>query len=138
MKRRRIVYSSVVLAIACFTGECAGQTIDNRASAKQIAPSANAPSPAAKQRVAEEYGKLPLSFEANHGQTDPHVSFLSRGPGYKLYLLPHEAVLLLQRESHAKPTRNLGAFRGFSKPAEREASPREIIRMSLLGAAANS
>src|SRR5712692_7441488 len=137
MKRRRIVYSSVVLAIACFTSECAGQTIDNRASAKHIAPSANAPSPAAKQKVAEEYGKLPLSFEANHGQTDPHVSFLSRGPGYRLFLLPHEAVLMVQRESHAKPTRNLGAFRGPPMLAEREAGPAEIIRMSLLGAKGN-
>src|SRR6266852_1202094 len=137
MKRRRIVYSSVVLAIACFTSECAGQTIDNRASAKHIAPSANAPSSAAKQRVAEEYGKLPLSFEANRRQTDPKVSFLSLGPGYKLFLLPHEAVLLLQRERHAKPTGNLDAFRGFPKPAEREAGPAEIIRMSLLGAKGN-
>lgn len=29
---------------------------------------------------------LPLSFEANRGQTDPAVKFLSRGDGYALFL----------------------------------------------------
>ena len=29
--------------------------------------------------VAEAYGRLPLSFEANQGQTDGSVKFLSRG-----------------------------------------------------------
>src|SRR2546421_9546693 len=41
--------------------------------------------PATKARVSEAYGKLPLSFEANHGQTDPSVKFFSRGQGYNLY-----------------------------------------------------
>jgi len=37
--------------------------------------------PATQARVSESYGKLPLSFEANQGQTDERVKFLSRGPG---------------------------------------------------------
>ncbi len=32
------------------------------------------------------YGRLPLAFEANRGQTDPRVRFLARGPGYTLFL----------------------------------------------------
>ena len=48
-----------------------------------------------KPAVAESYGKLPLSFEANQGQTDPHVMFLSRGSGYSLFLTRGEAVLAL-------------------------------------------
>lgn len=40
----------------------------------------------------QAYGKLPLSFEANQGQTDPQVKFLSRGNGYSLFLTPTEAV----------------------------------------------
>jgi len=32
------------------------------------------------------YGRLPLSFEANTGQADPRVKFLSRGSGYTLFL----------------------------------------------------
>src|SRR5262249_48711343 len=41
--------------------------------------------------------KTPLSFEANHGQTDARVQFLSRGPGYSLFLTSDEAVLSLQQ-----------------------------------------
>jgi hypothetical protein len=39
------------------------------------------------------YGQIPLSFEANQGQTDSQVRFLSRGSGYALFLTPTEAVL---------------------------------------------
>jgi Beta-propeller repeat len=47
-----------------------------------------------RQRVVEAYGHLPLSFEANTGQTDSRVRFLSRGPGYMLFLTSSEAVLI--------------------------------------------
>jgi hypothetical protein len=46
---------------------------------------------------------LPLIFEANTGQTDPAVKFLSRGSGYTLFLTPTEAVqppLVCQRRDH--------------------------------------
>src|SRR5580700_5849313 len=42
---------------------------------------------------------LPLSFEANHGQTESVVKFLSRGDGYVLFLTPDSAVFKL-RQSH--------------------------------------
>ncbi len=44
-------------------------------------------------QVSETYGKLPLSFEANQGQADEEVKFLSRGKGYNLSLTPTKAVL---------------------------------------------
>jgi hypothetical protein len=50
-------------------------------------------SPALQSR----YGQLPLSFEANRGQTDPSVNFLSYGPGYSLFLTPTEAVMVLKK-----------------------------------------
>ncbi len=37
----------------------------------------------------------PLACEANRGQTDSRVRFLSRGPGYTLFLTGTEAVLRL-------------------------------------------
>jgi hypothetical protein len=43
------------------------------------------------------YGQLPLSFEANQGQADSRVQFLSRGQGYALFLTSTEAVLSLQQ-----------------------------------------
>jgi len=62
------------------------------------------PAAAATQaRVSETYGKLPLHFEANRGQTHEDVRFLARGPGYGLFLTPTEVVLtLLKPESPAR------------------------------------
>ena len=41
------------------------------------------------------YGKVPLHFEVNQGQTHEDVKFLSRGVGYSLHLTATEAVLVL-------------------------------------------
>jgi hypothetical protein len=56
-----------------------------------------------------------LSFEANQGQTDSRVKFLSRGDGYALFLTSQEAVFTLR------------------PPAGRKA-PRSVVRMELKGA----
>src|SRR5438067_7304395 len=61
---------------------------------------ANRQSPA-NQAFLESYGKLPLSFEANLGQMDPSVKFLSRGSGYNLLLRGDEAVLTLRNANDA-------------------------------------
>jgi hypothetical protein len=50
-------------------------------------------------RVIETYGRLPLSFERNDGQTNPEVKFLARGRGYTLFLTSDEAVLALKKPS---------------------------------------
>lgn len=42
------------------------------------------------------YGKLPMTFERNQGQTNRKVKFLSRGSGYTLFLTSNEAVLALR------------------------------------------
>jgi hypothetical protein len=54
---------------------------------------------AKKLQLGSAFGKLPLSFEANQGQTDPSVKFISRGSGYSLFLTPTEAVLTLRSSS---------------------------------------
>ena len=51
---------------------------------------------AAQPRLVASYGKLPLSFEVNRGQTASQVKFVSRGRGYTLFLTGDEAVLELQ------------------------------------------
>ena len=50
---------------------------------------------AARARLVANYGRLPLAFEANEGQTNAQVKFLSRGSGYTLFLTPRDAVLSL-------------------------------------------
>src|SRR5437762_1343139 len=53
-------------------------------------------------RVSEAYGKLPLYFEANKGQTDEQVRFLARGSRSTLFLTPSEAVLVFTHREVTK------------------------------------
>ncbi len=98
---------------------------------------------AAKLEVMNAYGKLPLRFEANQGQTHLQVKFLSHGSGYALYLTPTEAVLSL-RESVPSEDRATETLRGMSKHISPEkVTPRArplpipkstVLRVQLLGA----
>jgi hypothetical protein len=45
----------------------------------------------------QSYAKLPMSFEANLGQSNSSVQFISRGNGYRLFLTADEAVLVLSK-----------------------------------------
>ena len=51
---------------------------------------------------AARFSRLPLSFEANQGQTDPAVKFLARGAGYTLFLTSREALLAFRGKPHAR------------------------------------
>ena len=51
-----------------------------------------------------EFGQVPLSFEANLGQTDPQVQFLSRGSGSTMFLTPTASVLSLQKLAQVGPS----------------------------------
>jgi Beta-propeller repeat len=62
---------------------------------------ATAPTAAQKQDFTNAYGKLPLAFEANQGQTDPSVRYLAHGRGYQLFLTNQEAVMTLRQPSAA-------------------------------------
>src|SRR5690349_24774483 len=48
--------------------------------------------PHTKNAPRNAFGRLPLSFELNEGQTDARVKFLARGHGYALFLTDNEAV----------------------------------------------
>jgi beta-propeller repeat-containing protein len=63
---------------------------------------AAARTPAQEQQPAlADYGRLPLHFEANLGQTAEQVKFLARGSGYTLFLTSNESVLVLRRPDTA-------------------------------------
>jgi hypothetical protein len=49
----------------------------------------------ARARVLDQFGTLPLSFEANQGQTDSRVKFFSRTSEFTLFLTADQAVLAL-------------------------------------------
>jgi hypothetical protein len=79
-----------------FADRSANAQVDNHVHdpAPAISSAATVPT-ATRARVLENYARLPLRFEANQGQADNRVRFLSRGSGYTLFLTPTEAVLSL-------------------------------------------
>jgi hypothetical protein len=90
-------------------------------------------SPATRAQIASTYGRLPLTFEANQGQSDKQVKFLSRGEGYTLFLTGDEAVLSLRRA----PARTLDREGLVTlKPADFKATNQNsaVLRMKLIGA----
>jgi len=84
---------------------------------------------ATRARIVESYGRLPLSFEANHGQTDEKVKFLSRGSGYNLFLTSTEAVLSLR-----KPQAENKAAQGSAPHKADKPKPATVVSMKLVGA----
>ena len=103
-------------------------TIPAAASAPVSASSANS------RVFAEEYGKLPLSFEANCGQSDPQVKFLSRGNGYSLFLTDTGATLALTKHDTALAGhgQNMGLEKNPASPST--IGRADVVRMELTGA----
>ena len=91
---------------------------------------------AANLRVVERYGNLPLSFEANRGQTDSDVKFLSRGNGYSLFLTSTEAVLSLKKPGVRKGPQitQISPIALHSAPSVKSVDEGAVLRMKLVGA----
>ena len=88
---------------------------------------------AAQARVRETYGKFNLSFEANRGQSEADVEFLSRGDGYTLLLKATEVRLVLDQPDSPE---NLGTGSGDDSNVTSDPPPTQqsVLRMRLVGA----
>jgi hypothetical protein len=132
MKRAYFVSLFPCLTLLCLTTSLLSQSnpvsLINRTAAvasPRVASPINASQadPQAQARILEGYGKLPLSFEANHGQADARVKFLSRTAGYTLSLTRDEAVLAWSGKKTKKSSpqklkpASLAGPRGTAKPA---------------------
>jgi hypothetical protein len=99
-----------------------------------LAPCAPAPAAAARPgpesagaagslRADERYGRLPMAFEPNLGQSNDHVRFLSRGSGYTVFVTADEAVLALAGPEGGEPAALRMKLAGAREPrveAERQ------------------
>ena len=105
------------------------------------------PKASRKPDIRGKYGDLPLSFEANKGQTDPSVQFISHGSGYTLFLRQTDAVLALQSQSQTdvvqqkKDTKRKlfeasKLYRGT--PRARKAKKTKSVRVTMEGANLNA
>jgi hypothetical protein len=82
-------------------------------------------------QMSAAYSKLPLSFEANRGQTDPRVKFLARVGHHAVYLTPTEAVLVL---TTPKETPKDILPRRSGSPEQRDERTPTVLRTIFAGA----
>ena len=135
MKRILLVALSVLLVsfLVSRPGDSAAESSSSRAD------------DVTKSRIQAAFLSSPLRFEANQGQTDAKVKFLSRGKGYTLFLTPTEAVLTLRKAEPLatgtglrvpelrEPTQpnKIASILRSSKP---EATASAVLRLQLVGA----
>jgi hypothetical protein len=93
------------------------------------------PDAARQTALRAAFGKLPLSFEANRGQTDAQVKFLSRGRDYSLFLTPKEAVLALRKPAEEpSATASPKTQTAEAEKAKTQTKEAAVLRLQLVGA----
>ncbi|NIS74123.1 MAG: hypothetical protein GTO08_02350, partial [Deltaproteobacteria bacterium] len=80
--------------------------------------------------VAGHFGRLPLSFEANRGQADERVRFITRGSGFRLYLTPDEVMMVVAGRAGPEDVRGSGS----SGAMEMVSRTRYAVGMQFAGA----
>src|SRR3954453_10211362 len=89
---------------------------------------------AARARLSSSYGKLPISFEPNQGQTAGVVQYLARGAGYTLFLTPREMVLTLHASlPGARKPHGAAMPSTIMPPSVEGAEKSAAVRMQLIG-----
>jgi hypothetical protein len=90
--------------------------------------------PAPGTAPGQEFGKVPLGFEANVGQADAQIKYLARGNGYTAFLTADGIVLKLTRKM---PSDNAGVLtpdEGISPERTHVRTVSAAVRMQLSGA----
>jgi uncharacterized repeat protein (TIGR01451 family) len=83
---------------------------------------------AANSSLAPKALGIPLFFEANRGQADSQVKFLTRSSGYTMFVTPTETVL-------AEASTQIGGSKnGFGASLDINRAPAGALRMQLIGA----
>ena len=89
-----------------------------------------------RSELRASHSALPLSFEANQGQTNDAVKFLARAGGHLLFLTPTETVMALYNPADYGRGKENRAKLLRTDENERNplSSPRTIVRMKFEGA----
>jgi hypothetical protein len=138
MSKRPLAFAALLLTAAVI-GVLVSKPL--RQGRKPLNSISNTPtaSMAMKQAVMNRLSHLPLSFEENRGQTDPHVKFLSRGSDYGLFLrasdatLVHHATVRLSDYAQSGDATVALASLGLST-----AKTNSVVRLKWIGAQTNA
>ncbi len=102
---------------------------DLRAQTRQAQEANTSASSRDQQKIAATGVNVPLFFEANEGQTDQRVKFLTHSSGYTMFLTPTETVLA---ESKAQVREKW--IDNLASAMNRKASTAAVVHMELSGA----
>src|ERR1700720_3838160 len=121
------------LCMVCLAALAVAPVRHKLSHSRELAPLHTQPAspPASQADILAAYGKLPLNFETNQGQTDARVDFLAHGYGYTVFLTRENATLLLRAQSGEDAPRSRPLPPGVSKSAKRVATS---VRLALAGA----
>ena len=117
-KRALVAAVALLLALAAFAALTRASQAPNAGHSYYLAASTDSQSGAAPQHMSEReaidaYGKLPLSFVPNEGQTDKAVRYYAQGAGYGFFFTEGGAMLSFAegkgRGGHALALNFLGA-----------------------------
>jgi Beta-propeller repeat len=98
------------------------------------------PAPATLQpKVNSRYGHLPLTFQANKGQTDPRVQYMSQGNGYSVFLTSQGMVLSLRSSAStgdstasASTSKASGTSSALSSPSAKVKATTHAVTFTLM------
>lgn len=133
-KRREISNVSFFGSLLILAGLLVSSGLSPRTNiqAEELINSAETVSESKSELKKAGYGKMPLLFEENKGQTDKAVKFVSRQSGYTLYLTETEAVVQLltaaDLQSRGKTER---------PKSDSEKTKSDVLRMRFAGANPN-
>jgi hypothetical protein len=103
--KRTVVAAVAIVVVAGFVGllelrhHRQARVASNRAST--IRPAlGGAPVAGGSDRLLSKFAEIPLSFEENRGQFDPHVKFATRGADYGLFLSGAQATIVHHGRAH--------------------------------------
>jgi hypothetical protein len=110
------------------------QSAASNHSAASVQP-ATPVSSAQKEDLARAYGRLPLAFEANQGQTAAEVRYVAHGQGYQMFLTNQEAVLTLRQSAAGAKSAKVGALIATRTHRTRNVTAKtSVLRMHFEGA----
>jgi photosystem II stability/assembly factor-like uncharacterized protein len=128
----RAVVCALLVAIA-LAAVCASRIVDAAFHVASPGESKlSVPTLPSAAGIGARYGELPLRFEPNQGQSDAQVKFLSRGPGYDLFLTSTGAVLTLRKpQLRSDKAKQSGLNPDVLTPAKDQAA---VLRLKMIGA----
>jgi len=120
------LFGSGALFVACGPAKTAATTNPNAVAQSALQE-------CSRRSLDDSYGRLPIQFEQNVGQSDSRVKYLSRTGNTTLFLTRDDAVLCLTRHVCEPPMSSTMNSRGTSQ-RENGSAVTSVLRVRALGA----